>query len=115
MGKRDFVFAVIASQFLIPVWSLDLTGGGDKRAMNALPTETLFDEIWDFLASTLTLAMIVVYKPSGRLEARLAALLERNSNAAPSQEEQAELDALLQMDSFFSLRKAKVCQKLAVE
>lgn len=83
--------------------------------MNALPTDTLFDEILDFLASTPTPEMIVAYKPSDRLEARLADLLERNSNSTLRQEEQAELDAFLRMDSFFSLLKAKARQKLTAK
>jgi hypothetical protein len=81
--------------------------------MAVAPPETLFDEILDFLASTLTSEQISTYEPPPSRQQRLSDLLEQNRQGVLAQEEQTELDEFLRMNRFMSRLKLRARQKLA--
>ena len=76
------------------------------------PTETLFDEILDFLASSPGAEQIIAFKPPEALQQRLSYLLERNRNDRLSSEEQLELDEFLRMNRFMSRLQLRARLKL---
>ena len=75
-------------------------------------TETLFDDILDFLASTPSPVQIIEYKPPEALQDRLSELLAKNRTGQLSETEQTELDEFLRMNRFMSRLKIKARQKL---
>ena len=77
------------------------------------PTDTLFDTVLDFLASTPTPEQIVAYQPPEPLQQRLSELLAQNRAGGLSPAEQTELDEFLRMNRFMSRLKLKARQKLA--
>ena len=80
--------------------------------MAFVPTETLFDDILDFLASTPSPAQIIEYRPPEVLQERLSELLTKNRSSRLSETEQMELDEFLRMNRFMSRLKIKARQKL---
>jgi len=81
--------------------------------MAVASTDTLFDEITDFLASVPTAEQILAFKPSERLDQRLHDLLDQNSKDGLTAEERAELDEFLRMNHLLKMLKIKVRLKLA--
>lgn len=81
--------------------------------MALAPTDTLFDEILDFLASTPTPEQLIAFHPPDHLQQRLSYLLEQNRHDNLSTEEKTELDEFLRMNRFMSRLKVKARQKLA--
>lgn len=77
------------------------------------PTDTLFDTVLDFLASTPTPEQIIAYQPSEALQQRLGALLDQNREGTLTSVEQNELEEFLRMNRFMSRLKLKARQKLA--
>lgn len=77
------------------------------------PTDTLFDTVLDFLASTPTPEQIITYHPPDALQQRLSELLAQNRSGSLSTAEQTELDEFLRMNRFMSRLKLKARQKLA--
>jgi hypothetical protein len=77
------------------------------------PTDTVFDIVLDFLASTPTPEQIVAYQPAEPLQQRLSALLEQNRSGGLNPAEQTELEEFLRMNRFMSRLKLKARQKLA--
>ncbi len=80
--------------------------------MDLTPTETLFDEILEFLASTPTPEQIINFQPPVTLQERLSALLSKNRAGNLEAKEQAELDEFLRMNRFMSRLKLKARGKL---
>lgn len=80
--------------------------------MSFAPTDILFDEILDFLASTPTPERIIAYKPPESLQQRLSDLLAKNRTVKLTEEEQVELNEFLRMNRFMSRLKFKARQKL---
>lgn len=78
------------------------------------PTDTLFDTILDFLASTPTPEQIIAYQPPEGLQQRLSELLEKNRSGGLSTAEQTELSEFQHMNRFMSRLKLKARQKLAL-
>jgi hypothetical protein len=60
--------------------------------MTSAPTDTSFDDILEFLASTPLPVQIIEYKPPEALQERLSELLGRNREGQLSKTEQTELD-----------------------
>ncbi|MCC6801842.1 MAG: hypothetical protein IT319_03070 [Anaerolineae bacterium] len=77
------------------------------------PTDTLFDTVLDFLASTPTPEQIIAFQPPDALQQRLSELLAQNRSSGLSATEQTELDEFLRMNRFMSRLKLKARQKLA--
>ena len=77
------------------------------------PTDTLFDAILDFLASTPTPEQIIAYQPSEALQQRLSELLAQNQAGRLSAADRIELDEFLRTNRFMSRLKLKARQKLA--
>ena len=77
------------------------------------PTDTVFDTVLDFLASTPTPEQIIAYQPPEALEQRLSELLAENRSGGLSPAEQIELEEFLRMNRFMSWLKLKARQKLA--
>ena len=80
--------------------------------MTYAPTDTLFDEILEFLASTPTPERIIAYKPPDALQQRLSDLLAKNRSDQLASSERVELDEFLRMNRFMSRLKLKARQKL---
>lgn len=76
------------------------------------PTDTLFDSVLDFLASTPTPEQIIDFQPPEPLQKRLSELLELNRTQRLTGAEQTELDEFLRMNRFMSRLKLKARQKL---
>jgi hypothetical protein len=80
--------------------------------MATMETNTLFDEILDFLASSPTPEQIVDFHPSSRLQLRLRDLLDRNRNDELNSDEQIELDEFSRMNHFMSMLKIRARKRL---
>ena len=80
--------------------------------MASAPTDTLFDEILEFLASTPTPERIIAYQPPDAFQQRLSDLLAKNRSEQLTEAEQVELDEFLRMNRFMSRLKLKARQKL---
>ena len=78
------------------------------------PTDTLFDTVLDFLASTPTPEQIIAYQPPEPLQQRLSELLAQNRSGGLSATEQTELDEFLRMNRFMSRLKLKAQHKLGL-
>ena len=76
------------------------------------PTDTLLDEILDFLASSPSPEQIIAYQPPEALQQRLSELLAKNRSSQLSEPEQIELDEFLRVNRFMSRLKIKARQKL---
>ena len=83
--------------------------------MALAPSETLFDEITDFLAAGPSSAGILAYRPSDVLNRRLHELLDRNADDALSPAEQDELNEFLRMNHLLKMIQAKARLKLIDE
>lgn len=81
--------------------------------MSYAPTDVLFDEILDFLASAPTPQQIITYQPSQKLQARMSELLELNRKDSLSERARDELNEFLRMNRFMSRLKLKARQRLA--
>jgi len=75
--------------------------------MSVIPTNTLLNEVTDFLASAPTSEEIVQFRPSEALDQRLHELLDKNKLGRLTTEESEELDAFLQMNHFLITLRAK--------
>jgi hypothetical protein len=76
------------------------------------PTDILFDDILEVLASAPSPVQIIEYKPPEALQERLSELLAKNRAGQLSETEQMELDEFLRMNRFMSRLKIKARQKL---
>ena len=76
------------------------------------PTDTVFDTVLDFLASTPTPDQIIAYQPPEPLQERLSELLAQNRSDTLGITEQTELEELLRMNRFMGKLKLKAQQKL---
>ncbi len=76
-------------------------------------SDTLFDEVLDFLASTPTPERIINFHASEALQQRASYLLERNRNHEMTDAERTELDNFLEIDYFVTMLKFRAKQKLA--
>lgn len=81
--------------------------------MSPAPSDTLFAEIIDFLASAPTQAEIIAYKPPQRLEQRLEYLMEQNRRDTLSADEREELDEFIRINHLMNMVKIRARQKLA--
>jgi len=77
------------------------------------PQETLFTQIFDFLAGSPGQQQIIAFKPSSRLEQRLTYLMEQNRQENLTSEERSELDEFLRMNHFMNMLKIRARQKMA--
>mgnify|MGYP001090397948 CR=1 FL=1 len=73
-------------------------------------TQTAFEELISFLATSPSQAEIVAYQPPTLLQARMSELLEKNRHGTLSGEESTELDEFLRMNRFMSRLQAKAKQ-----
>ncbi len=80
--------------------------------MALAPTDTYFDAILEFLASSPTAEELVAYRPPEAMQQRLDDLLEANRTRGLSESEQAELNEYLRMNRFMSRLKLKARQRL---
>jgi hypothetical protein len=76
------------------------------------PTEALFDEILDFLASSPTAEQLVNYQPPVALQQRLSELLDKNRSDGLTETERIDLDEFLRMNRFMSRLKLKARKRL---
>ena len=83
--------------------------------MSIAPTDTLFEEITDFLASAPTKEQIVAFAPSEMLDQRLHELLEKNGLGEITPSEREELDEFLRMNHLLKMIKLKARLKPSEE
>lgn len=83
--------------------------------MQNAPTQSIFGEITDFLASNPTpQEMINFYMPDD-LQARLDELLDKNGEGLLTPEEQKEMMDFARMDQMLTMLKAKTRLKLKLK
>lgn len=70
-------------------------------------------EIVDFIASGTTPEKVLEFRPSDQAQRRIAALIEREKEAALSGDEQAELDHYLELEHILRMAKARAQQILS--
>lgn len=80
--------------------------------MPLAPTDTLFDEILDFLAASPTTEQLIAYQPPTALQQRLSELLDKNRSSGLSEIERTELDEFLRLNRFMSRLKLKARKHL---
>ena len=71
-----------------------------------------WDEVDDFLTSAPTLRQILDYRPSEESQARVRELLQMNRDGTLSSAETAELDDYLALENFMRHLKIKALAKL---
>jgi hypothetical protein len=69
-----------------------------------------YDEIIDFIAAGTTPEAVVAFRPSKRVQERVAGLVERSKDGSISPEEQSELEDYLQLEHIMILAKARARQ-----
>ena len=69
-----------------------------------------YDEIIDFIAAGTTPEAVVAFRPSERVQERVAALVERSKDGSISPEEQSELEDYLQLEHIMIMAKARARQ-----
>ena len=72
-----------------------------------------YDELIDLFADPTMAERILNFHPTPAMQARIEALLEKNSQGKLTTDEQAELDEVERLEHFLRLIKARVRQKLA--
>ena len=75
--------------------------------MSAIKT---YEEIIDFIAAGTTPEAVVAFRPSDRVQQRVAELVERTKDGSISAEEQSELDDYLQLEHIMIMAKARARQ-----
>lgn len=75
--------------------------------------QSIFSELADFLVSQPRLEEIAAYKVPSGVQQHLNDLLEKNREAALSQEERLELEKIMAIVDVMDLAKAKARLKLA--
>jgi hypothetical protein len=80
--------------------------------MALAPTETFFDEILEFLASSPTPTQIVDFQPPVALQQRLSEMLEKNRTVRLTEADRHELAEFVSMNRFMSRLKLKARQRL---
>ena len=80
--------------------------------MQNAPVRTVFDVVTDFLASEPTPQEILAYHLPDDLQARVDALVERNSEGLITFDEQQELYDFIRVDDMMALLKAKTKLKI---
>lgn len=78
----------------------------------ATPT-SIFDEVFDFLASSPSTDAIVIYEPPITLQQRFSALAEQNRLGEISSSEREELEEILRLNRFVSRIKLRARLKLS--
>jgi hypothetical protein len=76
------------------------------------PSDTLFDEILDFLAAAPSAEQLVAYQPPVASQQRLSELLDKNRRKGLGEAEQTELDDFLRVNRFMSRLKLKARKHL---
>jgi hypothetical protein len=71
------------------------------------PTDILFDEILEFLVSSLTAQEIIDFSPPVTLQQRLEELLDKNRISGLCDNERHELAEFMSMNRFMSRLKLK--------
>ena len=69
-----------------------------------------YDEIIDFIAGGTTPEAVVAFRPSERVQERVAVLVERSQDGSISPEEQSELEDYLQLEHIMIMAKARARQ-----
>jgi hypothetical protein len=64
-------------------------------------------ELIDFLASGTTPESLIAFRPSSRIEQRIASLITAKQDGSLSSEEAAELDDFLQLEHILIMAKAQ--------
>jgi hypothetical protein len=80
---------------------------------NEATIDSPVDEVLDFLLSQPTPEQVVAMRASQTAQERWRYLLDGNRNNTLNDNEQAELDAYLQLDNFVSRLKSRAHLKLA--
>ncbi|MFZ4814531.1 MAG: hypothetical protein ACOYL5_08350 [Phototrophicaceae bacterium] len=81
--------------------------------MALIPTDTLADEVLDFLAASPSAEQILSYTPPQNLQDRLETLLEKNREQGLTLGEEEELNEFVRLDRFMSRLKIKARRRLA--
>jgi hypothetical protein len=81
--------------------------------MAAIPEQTLFNEILDFLASAPSKEEILAYQPSPSLQVRARLLLEKQRGVGLDEFESEELAELGRINHFMVMLKARTRISLA--
>ncbi len=76
--------------------------------MTTLQVVNITDEILDFLATAPTKEQILAFKISDELQLRVSFLLDKNTEAGLTEQENAELDEIIRLDRFMSRLKVRV-------
>lgn len=92
--------------------ALDLMGTPEDSPSPILPNSPLAIEVIDFLAGAPSLAEIITFKVSPKMQARFEELLDKNREEGLSQQEKAELETYQQVNHFFILLKARARKAL---
>lgn len=66
-----------------------------------------YDEIIDFIAAGTTPEAVVAFRPSEKVQERVAALVDRSKDGTISPEEQSELDDYVQIEHIMIMAKAR--------
>jgi len=79
--------------------------------MSTVDHPPVYDELLDLLAANADPKQLLGFRLSGKKQARLDELLQRNRQGALSEEESAELDGYEHFEHVVRLLKARLSQK----
>ncbi len=83
------------------------TGKNALRCLDGGPSDEIFDEMIDFLATGPTAQQIIAHKASEAMQTRLRELLDKNREEGLNESESAELDGFESVEDLMGLLKAK--------
>lgn len=79
--------------------------------MSAIEHPSVYDDLLDLLTESADANRVLAFRLSGKKQARLDDLLEKNREGTLTDEESAELDAYEQFEHVVRLLKARLLQK----
>jgi hypothetical protein len=82
--------------------------------MSLFQTNSLTEDVLDFLASTLSAEEVIAFQPSETVKQRSSYLLEQNRHDVLTDDEQNELDEFMRMNHFVDMLKIRARQKLTM-
>jgi hypothetical protein len=98
---------------LLETVSRGVSEGSPERADSSAKMPPVYAEVLDFLLKRPTPQEIAAFKVSPQAQERLRALLEKNREAALTDEETAELDVYEQLEHLMILLKARAINSIS--
>lgn len=78
------------------------------------PAGRLYEEVLDFIASGVTPAAVIGFRPSSHVQQRVAELVEQSEDGSISPQDQSELEDYLMLEHLMIMAKARARRYVSV-